>query len=175
MPDDTVEANLTPIMSILVILIPMLLALFNFFEVTVQAVAAPRNAPGGQQQASPPRAVLHVGEAALNVHVVGGQTQLEPVRIPHQDTGPNYARLNVVLTELAAAHPRMSRTLMVNAGEEIPWQVVASAVDAARHELVNPRAYATSAPRVREVAGPDGTTRAEPVSLFPRVIFGVEQ
>jgi biopolymer transport protein ExbD len=36
------DLNLSPIMSILVILIPMLLYAFSFFEVKVQAVTAPR-------------------------------------------------------------------------------------------------------------------------------------
>ena len=36
------ELDLTPIMSILVILIPVLLFAFSFFEVRVQAVSSPR-------------------------------------------------------------------------------------------------------------------------------------
>ena len=35
------EVNLIPIMSILCILIPVLILAFNFFEVSIQQVAAP--------------------------------------------------------------------------------------------------------------------------------------
>ena len=44
------EINLSPIMSILVILIPMLLLLFNFHEIKVQAVAAPKVGSGQDQE-----------------------------------------------------------------------------------------------------------------------------
>ena len=40
------ELDLTPIMSILVILIPVLLFAFSFFEVRVQAVSSPRLGTG---------------------------------------------------------------------------------------------------------------------------------
>ena len=43
--DVEAELNLVPIMAILVILIPVLLYAFTFFEVKVQAVAAPRLGP----------------------------------------------------------------------------------------------------------------------------------
>ena len=43
------DLNLSPIMSILVILIPMLLYAFSFFEVKVQAVTAPRMGPSNQK------------------------------------------------------------------------------------------------------------------------------
>ena len=44
-PDELGDINLTPIMALLVILIPVLLFAFSFFEVKVQAVAAPRLGP----------------------------------------------------------------------------------------------------------------------------------
>ncbi len=43
--EDLEEINLVPIMAILVILIPILLYAFSFFEVKVQAVSAPRLGP----------------------------------------------------------------------------------------------------------------------------------
>ena len=59
------ELNLVPIMAILVILIPVLLYAFTFFEVKVQAVAAPRLGPAqkskkqdDEDKKKPPAATL---------------------------------------------------------------------------------------------------------------------
>ena len=44
--DAQIELNLVPIMALLCVLIPVLLAAFNFFEIKVQAMSVPRMATG---------------------------------------------------------------------------------------------------------------------------------
>lgn len=46
---DTPELNLVPIMAIMVILIPMLIYMFNFSEIKIQRVTAPRRGTGAQK------------------------------------------------------------------------------------------------------------------------------
>ena len=48
--EEVPELNLVPIMAILVILIPVLLFAFTFFEIRVQAVAAPRLGPSAKNK-----------------------------------------------------------------------------------------------------------------------------
>jgi len=58
------ELNLAPIMSILVILIPMLIFAFQFYEITVQTVNAPKLGTGKAKKADSPT------EAPLNLTVL---------------------------------------------------------------------------------------------------------
>ncbi len=47
--EESPELNLVPIMAIMVILIPMLIYMFNFSEIKVQRVMAPRRGTGAQK------------------------------------------------------------------------------------------------------------------------------
>jgi hypothetical protein len=70
--DAQIELNLVPIMALLCVLIPVLLAAFNFFEITVQAMSVPRMATGKPKakktkKTKPLNLTLYIDERSISV------------------------------------------------------------------------------------------------------------
>lgn len=191
------DVNLVPIMSVLVILIPMLLYAFTFFEVTVQAVAAPKMGTGksAQKETDQKRplnlTVLVSADGFLVKYDDGGArgmgdegAPIKKVEFPPDELHGNlpykdydYPELHNRLQQMKERFPD---ELQVNIGAEmnIPWYIIARTIDAARLKLQGAPfqgdermvAYAKATPVTLKKGG-----ETEPVHLFPSVVFVVAE
>ena len=179
--------NLVPIMAILVILIPTLLYAFTFFEVTVQATAAPRlhpPAPGPSidPEAPPLDLTVLITQAGFIVshRGDGGKTTIPRRQFVVEGRSKvdyDYPALYTHVRAESAAHPKETR---INVGAEmnIPWQVIAWTMDATRTVLTKDgylelEDYGAARPRL----GPDrnGDGVGDPIPMFPDVTFVVPE
>ncbi len=149
--------NLSPIMALLVILIPMLLAMFNFFEVKVQAVAAPKLGTGQAKKSDDQKKPLNLTVLISKTgFLLKQQDELQDVAekpipkdsfvLPVLENGAvsdktveeyDYATL---YNRLRAKKQRFQEETTINIAAEmdIPWHVIARTIDAARVELDKP-------------------------------------
>lgn len=84
---EVADLNLVPIMAIMVILVPMLIYMFNFNQIRVQRVTAPRRGTGSKKAADESK------EKELNLTVLirkdkGFQVTWEEALMPDQQTTP---------------------------------------------------------------------------------------
>lgn len=148
------ELNLSPIMALLVILIPMLLAMFNFFEVKVQAVAAPKLGTGKTSSKDPDKKPLNLTVLISKTgFMIKQQDELQDVaekQIPKdtfeitvvENSAPvtrsvedyDYPALYSRLRAKKQRYPEET-TINIAAEMDIPWHVIARTIDAARIEL----------------------------------------
>lgn len=155
------DINLVPIMSIMVILIPMLIYAFTFFEVTVQSVAAPKMGTGRAKKTEETPT-----ERPLNLTVlinddgfllkfdegdVPGGTEQPPIRkktftiqASAADDPTRKVSVEIVDYDYPALHNRLAalkrkheKETLVNIGAatHVPWQIIARTIDAARLQL----------------------------------------
>ena len=163
----TPRINLTPIMSILVILIPVLLFAFNFFQLSIQTAHAPRSGPGGGK--TPTRlTVLVTGKG----FAVMGESERSPRTqghaIPKKDGRFDYASLYNVLVDKKRERPT-DGVINIGAESNIPWSVVVRAADTTRYLLEEDRyeslaTYDKALPRV-------ATEAKTPVRLFDDIVL----
>ncbi|MGM0574831.1 MAG: biopolymer transporter ExbD [Myxococcota bacterium] len=184
--DDTgPELNLAPIMAILVILIPMLLYAFSFFEVKVQAVSAPRMGSSKAKQADEDEkkplnlTVLITSEG----FVVKQQAELtaeaeKPIYKREQTTVDgetintwDWPTLYCRLMEKKQGYPDET-TVNLGAEMDIPWHVIARTIDASRVQLEEP-CYESLADYAQ--AKPKLNNEGEALDLFPAVVFVVAE
>ena len=189
------ELNLTPIMGLMVLLIPMLLFLFNFFEVKVQAVAAPRLGSGaakpqdGEEEKKPLNLTVHIGKSGFAIKIQE-DLMVEPIPpIPKRtydgfegedyDYPALYNRLRIFKDNPSYDN---ETTINVSADMDIPWQTVARTIDAARLKLEEPvyedmTKFMTA--KTLEIDVPDkdgdGKPEKETVEMFSRVVFVVAE
>jgi len=170
------ELNLSPIMALLVILIPMLLAMFNFFEVKVQAVAAPKLGTGKTSKTDPDKKPLNLTVLiSKQGFLLKQQDELQDVAekpIPKDtfeiSTVENGAPVTktvedydypALYSRLRAKKQRYpdETTINIAAEMDIPWHVIARTIDAARIQLEEShfdgrermQKYASSKPEMR--------------------------
>lgn len=189
------DINLVPIMSILVILIPMLIYAFTFFEVTVQSVAAPKMGTGKAKtketdEKKPLNLTVLISDDGFMLKYdeeqMGGE-QEAPIKKaefpPDKDHGDrpywdyDYATLH---NRLARVKEKFPQEEQINIGAEmhIPWQIIARTIDAARLQLEGvpfdgeerAQAYGGAKAKTVKVKG-----EVEPVLLFPNVVFVVAE
>jgi len=141
------EADLTPIMSIMVILIPMLIYAFNYDEIAVQEVSLPKT--GGAAKAGGPKKLnltVLVSEDGFRIKVQGESEAGPP---PPDKVIPkkmltrcgaeqafirfDYATLYGELIKLRDNRTLgLEDTINVGAQDTIPWRVMARVVDTVR-------------------------------------------
>jgi len=188
------ELNLTPIMGLMVLLIPMVLFLYNFFEVKVQAVAAPRLGNAAQKKPDedakkPLNLTVHIGQNGFQIKIQE-DLMVEPIpAIPKRvfvgtneeeyDYPALYNRLRVFKDNPAYDK---ENTVNISADMDIRWQVVARTIDAARLKLVESQyeelgKFAQALPLEVEVPDRDGDGKPEKevVEMFSRVVFVVAE
>mgnify|MGYP000847073121 CR=1 FL=1 len=182
------DVNLIPIMSILVILIPMIIFAFTFFEVTVQSVAAPKMGKPQAQKAEETKRPLNLTVIVKDdgllfkydeqVFTEGeGETLLKKREFPpdkeHPDTywDYDYPGLHNRLAQIKKHFPD-EETINIGADLHIPWRILARVIDSARLKL-------EGAPFEGEMAMAE-YVEAKPVKvkeevdfLFPNVVFVV--
>jgi biopolymer transport protein ExbD len=183
--EEVPELDLTPIMAILVILIPVLLFAFSFFEIKVQAVAAPRLGSGKASKKDDDKKPLNLTVIITSKGFVVKQ-QAELTTAPEK---PIFKRQMIDSDKIAVEtydYPALYSRIMakkleypeeriVNIGAEphIPWKVVARTIDAVRSQLEKPSyeklaIYEKAKPKMKK----EGDLKV-PVDLFPAVVFTV--
>lgn len=149
--------NLSPILALLVILIPMLLAMFNFFEVKVQAVAAPKLGTGKTSKTDPDKKPLNltvlISKQGFLIKQQDELTDSAEKPIPKDtleievatETGVTAKNVEdydypTLYNRLRAKKQRYpdETTINIAAEMDIPWHVIARTIDAARIELTDP-------------------------------------
>ncbi|TNF29642.1 MAG: hypothetical protein EP329_15270 [Deltaproteobacteria bacterium] len=148
------ELNLSPIMALLVILIPMLLAMFNFFEVKVQAVAAPKLGTGKTSKTDPDKKPLNLTVLiSKQGFLLKQQDELQDVAekpIPKDTFEMSVMENGAPVTksiedyDFATLYSRLrakkqrypdETTINIAAEMDIPWHVIARTIDASRVQL----------------------------------------
>ncbi len=189
------DLNLTPIMGLMVILIPIILFMYNFFEVKVQAVAAPRLGSGaakpqdGQDEKKPLNLTVHIGKNGFAIKIQE-DLMVEPIPpIPKRaydgfegedyDYPALYGKLRTYKDNPAYDK---ETTINISADLDVPWHIVARTIDAARLKLIEPvyddmKAFVNA--KLLEVDVPDrdgdGKPEKETVEMFSRVVFVVAE
>lgn len=141
------EINLTPIMAILVILIPILLYAFNFFEVKIQGVSAPKMGTGKAE------AKKENEKKPLNLTVLITVKDFKLTQEEELTTEPEAPIVKRTFTDAEGSfvdydYPRLysrlmakkkqwpkERTINIGADFRIPWYVIARTIDASRVQL----------------------------------------
>ncbi len=194
------ELNLSAIMAILVILIPMLIFVFNFFEVKVQAVAAPKVGSGKAKKKDSDKKPLNLTVLISRKGFVLKQQdelQTEPEKPIYKRTFEidvedekgqkrretvedyDYPALYTRLFSKKTAYPD-EKTINIAAEMDIPWHVVARTIDAARLQLDKPSYvklsdYTAAKPATVTKKGADGKDEEQPKKMFDRVVFVVAE
>jgi len=147
------DLNLVPIMAILVILIPVLLYAFTFFEVKVQAVAAPRLGPAkktekkDEDKEKPLNLTVLVTKNGFALKQQAELTDGEEPPIPKRTfmvkgkeiLEYDYPALYTRVYQKKQKH-KDETTINVGAEMDIPWQTIARTIDATRVVLCKPGA-----------------------------------
>jgi len=175
------EVNLIPIMSILCILIPVLILAFNFFEVSIQQVAAPKvgKPKDSQENKDKPLQLTVVIDSKgfsikQNTELVTEKEKPIPKHEVTSEDGQskkdyNYSELYRRLREIKKNFPE-ERTVNISGDPKIPWHVIAKTIDASRVQLTEDsfadyQAYSEAEVKKDE----DGL----PVAMFDTVVFAV--
>jgi hypothetical protein len=182
----TEEPDLSPIMSILCILIPVLLFAFSFVEIKVQAVSAPRMGSGkAKKQDDDAKKPLNLTVLITSKGFVVKQqaelttepdppifkrTMTDRDGVEHEDMY-DFPTLYSKIMEKKKAYPD-ENTINIGAEMDIPWHVLARTIDAARVQLEKD-AYQNLAEY--ETAKPKKNEDKQPMSMFDGVIFVVAE
>jgi biopolymer transport protein ExbD len=185
------ELNLAPIMSILVILIPVLIFAFTFFEVKIQQVSAPKMGPPKQtkkedDQKKPLHLTVEITENGFNIKQSLELTTEPDKPIPKRNfvdtsgeaTGQkgkeykeyDYPALYTRLAKKKKMH-KDERTINIGADFDIHWQTIARTIDAARSQLeessyADMENYTMAKPKMDK-------DKVTPLAMFDTVVFTV--
>jgi biopolymer transport protein ExbD len=186
------DLNLVPIMAILIILIPVLLYAFTFFEVRVQAVAAPRLGPAQKSkkkedddQKKPLNLTVLVTKDGFALKQQAELTDEPDPPIPkrtfivkgNEVVEYDYPALYNRVRQKKIEHPDET-TVNVGAEMDIPWQTIARTIDATRVQLEKDSyedlvKYNEAKPKMGKDTNGDGAI--DPVDMFPAVVFVVAE
>jgi len=185
------DVNLIPIMSVIVILIPMLIYAFNFFEVTVQSVAAPKMGTGKAKKDDAPEKkplnlTILVSDQGFMLkydeELMAGQEepQIKKREFAGDDVHGEQPYVDydfpTLHNRLAAMKSRFPDEKQVNIGAEmhIPWKTIARTIDCARLELEGAPFEGDVAMKEYQAAKPK-KVKGEAEFLFPSVVFVVAE
>lgn len=188
---DLDDVNLIPIMSVIVILIPMLIYAFNFFEVTVQSVAAPKMGTGkakdkNEPEKKPLNLTILVSDQGFMLkydeELMAGQEepQIKKREFPADQAHGNQPYVDydfpTLHNRLAAMKSKFPDEKQVNIGAEmhIPWRIIARVIDSARLELDGAPFEGDGAMSEYQAAKPK-KVKDEAQFLFPSVVFVVAE
>lgn len=185
--DELPSINLTPIMSILVILVPILLYAFTFFEVRIQGVSAPRMGTGQAKKKDDEKKPLNLTVLITKKGFVIKQqaeltTEPEPKIFKRNFTITDEGKkvdveeydFPALYTRLASKKKQYPNERIVNIGADmdVPWHVIARTIDACRVQLAQD-SYEDLEPYSKAKPKLDG--KKEPVPMFDKVVFVVAE
>lgn len=187
----TEDVNLIPVMSILVILIPMLIFMFKYDEISVQEVSLPKT--GGPSTSQGPKKLnlsILVSEDGFRIKVQG---ESESGVVPGDQIIPKKLLTSCVSTDPVMSYDypelynRMIKlqanrdlgledTVNIGAKDSIPWRVLARTIDAVRNvkeadSYPNLCDFTKAKSRKMEKKDAEGKVTKIPVELFPKVVF----
>ncbi len=151
--DEAGDINLTPIMSILVILIPMIIYAFTFFEVKITRVALPKmGQPKQVAKEDEKKPLLLTVLVSKKGFAIKMQEEMAAEPEPPIPKRPFTVKLlgkerKVVDYDYPALYTRLmrikkehkdERRIYIHADPLIPWQVVARVLDTTRYQLEEP-------------------------------------
>jgi biopolymer transport protein ExbD len=185
MGGETEEMNLVPFMAVLCILIPMLLLMFSFTEVTAQSVESPK-IPSRVSPTPPTEKPLNLtvlltdkgflikydeDRMAQSEEPIDKRTMPADANHPGEYAEYDFPRLHNRLVELKGRFPGQE-ILNIAAEYHIPWRHIARTIDCARLRLKGApfhtfEAYETA----RAVVDRQGVAQ----TLFPHVRFAVAE
>jgi len=185
------DLDLTPIMSILVILIPMLIYAFNYTEIAVQEVSLPKT--GGRSTPKGPKKLnltVLVSNEGFRIKVQGelegapppadqvlGKRQLTACGAEQAYSTFDYPGLYNALVKLRDnKNLGLEDTINIGAKDRIPWRVLARTIAAVR--LRREKDSYTELCEFRGAVGKktkkknaEGKEVEVPQELFPKVVF----
>jgi len=192
------ELNLAPIMALICILIPALIFAFQFYEITVQSVAAPKLGPKSSAKSEedkddkpPLNLTVLISDKGFvlkwndELSAEGG----EPPRIPkktfkdeegNQVEDYDYPKLYTEVVKKKKDYPEED-SVNIGADFAIPWSTVARTIDCVRVRLAEDAydelaAYSSAEPLKPEVKkGVVDEEGGRQVPLFPKVVFVVAE
>lgn len=179
-----VEIDLKPIMGLICILIPLLIYSFQFYEIKIQPVSAPKLGPPnpadmGDEQKKPLNLTVLISEKGFAIkqekEVAGEDADIKILKknIRSADGVPkleyDYPELYARLLEIKRKF-RGETTINIGAGDSIVWGVIASTIDAARVELSKEKF-----PDYKDYSEANEARDDEgrPKLMFPQVVFVV--
>lgn len=186
------EVNLTPIMSILVILIPMLIYAFNYNEIAVQEVSLPKTGGKSSNPNGPKKLNLTVlvSDDGFRIKVQGESEtgapppdKVIPKRVMNRCNAEqafseyDFPGLYNELVKLRDNRELgLEDTINVGAQDQIPWRVLARTVDSIRVRRENDsyQDYCEfrGAPLKKiKKKNTEGKEVAVSQELFPKVVF----
>ena len=188
--DIPAEVDLKPVMGLIVILIPLLLYSFSFFNIRIQPVMAPKTgaaAPGsesGDNEKKPLNltvAVVGPGfEIKMDAEVAG--PGLADINIPKKefkdpDTGKrvreyDYPTLYEKLYEIKQRF-KEEKTIHITADPDIRWQVIARVMDTSMFVLKKKKFKTLKEFAEAEVDMVEKGDSVSPRPMFPQVVFVV--
>ena len=201
--DETADLNLTPIMNMVLVLIPLMLLSVVFLSITVIDVTMPQRSAGAPQQDGEPPKRLQLMISRQGFWILPGEMPLPPVpgcptdgvticlKNPDAEIEVekhNWLALYNKLIELKldpmwADHEQIE----IVAGTDIPFGVLVKAMDISRFQLV-PNAEGESAMRGKALASDadldesvpvrverevDGQRGLTELEMFPLVVLGL--
>lgn len=184
------DVNLIPVMGLIMILIPLLLYSFSFFDIEVQPVAAPKTGVAGpgsnkaKDNKKPLNLTVIIGEPGFAIKMdpeVVGQENAD-INIPKKMfkapyTGKqileyDYPELYIKLYNLKKRF-KEEKTIHITASPDIRWQVIARVMDASRFILKKKKFTGLDDFATAEVDTEEKGDKLVPRLLFPQVIFVV--
>jgi biopolymer transport protein ExbD len=192
--DDTElgEPNLIPIMSILVILIPMLIFAFNYEELAVQTVSLPKTGGAGKSGVKKLNLTVLVSEEGFRVKVQGESETVRPppdkviAKKKRSNCDPDgeiffsnydFAGLNGALVTLRDNKELgLEDTINIGAKDGIQWRILARTIDAVsfrrENDLYTDACEFKRAPLKKiEIKDAEGNVSKSVQELFPKVVF----
>jgi len=184
--DTAFVVNLVPLMAVITMLIPLLVFSFNFYEVKIIPVGAPRMGTGVASKSGDVEE-----KRALNLTVVisekGFKVKMDPSLVPADladvgiekrtftnTMGENYEEYDYakLYSTIVTVKDKFPKENTVNIGAEfgIPMHVIARTIDATRYRLVKDNFDSFSE---YAVADRKSDKDHNPVYNFPNIVFVV--
>lgn len=190
--DELGEPNLIPIMSILVILIPMLIYAFNYEELAVQTVSLPKTGGGASKGPKKLNLTVLVSEEGFRVKVQGeGEGAAPPPdQVITKKKASNCARdgeqfyeqydylglYNALVKLRDNRELGLEDTINIGAKDAIPWRILAKTIETVSLRRENDSyteiCELKNAPiKMIETKDAEGNVQKTPQELFPKVVF----
>jgi biopolymer transport protein ExbD len=185
------DLNLIPIMSVLVILVPMLVYAFNYNELAVQEVSLPKT--GGASASQGPKKLnitVLVSDEGFRIKLQG---ETESGTLPEDQVIPkkmyslceesdqylryDYLELYQRIIKLKDQKDLgLEDTINIGAKDNIPWRVLARTIDSVRNRKLKDAfptycEYAKSDFARVDKKDAEGKPLRLPMEVFPKIVF----
>jgi len=191
-PEGNDEVNLIPVMGLIMILIPLLLYSFSFFNIQVQPVAAPKTGVAGsasdksKDEKRPLNLTVLISAPGFAIKMdaevaVSGQEKSD-VNIPKKMFKSPYTHKQILEYDYPALYAKLyeikkhfkeEKTIHITASPDIRWQIVARVMDASRFILKKQKFTGLEDFATTEVDMVEDGDKTVPRLLFPQVVFVV--